>query len=118
MMTGNKLFERVLSLLGYLNSHSVRADNENLLKRAPDVINQVCLDLKIPTISRLSDNIKASDLALEALCYGVAMIMSLIDGDGARNKIFTDIYNSKRAAVLSSTESIEDKLPTIAYGVD
>ena len=117
-MTGNEIFERVLNLLGYLHSHSVRADNQNLLKRAPDIINQICLDLKIPQINRLSDKIEAKAEKVDALCYGTAMLMSLIEGDGALNKIFTDIYNAKRAVVLSSKDTVEDKLPTVSYGVD
>ncbi len=115
-MTGNDVFNRVLNLLGYLNSYTTKTDNQNLLKRAPDIINQVCLDLKIPNITRLSDEIEASDKALDALCYGAAMIMALVDGDGVKNKMFSDIYNAKRAAALSSKDVIVDKLPNAYYG--
>lgn len=115
-MTGNDVFNRVLNLLGYLNSHTVRSDNQNLLKRAIDILNQICFDLKIPNITRLSDKIEASEKALDALCYGTAMIMALVDGDGAKNKMFADIYNAKRAAALSSKDVIEDKLPKVDYG--
>ncbi len=115
-MTGNDVFNRVLNLLGYLNSCDVRTDNENLLKRAPDIINQICFDLKIPNITRLSDKIEATPQALDALCYGASMIMTLVEGDGTKNKIFTDIYNAKRALALSCTDVIEDKLPKLDYG--
>ena len=117
-MKGNDIFKRVLNLLGYINSRSVMADSENLLIRALDIINQICLDLKIPQISRLSDEIKADEKALEALCYGTTMLFSLIEGDNAVNKIYTDIYNAKRMTALSSKTVIEDKLPTVSYGVD
>ncbi len=110
-MTGNEVFTRVLNLLGYLNSQTVRGDNENLLKRAPDIINQICFDLKIGSVKRLSDKINADSKKLDALCYGVAMIMALVEGDGDKNKVFTDIYNAKRAMALSSKEYVEDKLP-------
>lgn len=113
-MTGNEIFERILNLLGYLNSHTTRIDKENLLKRAPEIINQICLDLKIQQINCLSDKIEAKAEVLDALCYGTAMLMSLIEGDGALNKIFTDIYNAKRAAALSSKAMVEDKLPTMS----
>ncbi len=117
-MTGNELYHRVLGLLGYLDVSIVRAGEDNLLKRAPEIINQVCLDLKIPEIKTLSDNIVASNTSLDALCYGVAMIMSLVEGDGAKNQIFASIYNAKRATALSKTEKIEDKMPFVSYGVD
>ncbi len=117
-MTGNDIYRRVLGLLGYLNTNIENANDNNLLKRAPDIINQICLDLKIPQIERLSDTIKANDILLDALCYGTAMLMALIEGDGAKNQIFTQIYNSKRATALSQIEKIEDKLPFVSYGVD
>ncbi len=115
-MTGNDVFNRALNLLGYLNSYTTKTDNQNLLKRVPDILNQICFDLKIPNIIKLSDKIEASDKALDALCYGVAMIMALVEGDGAKNKMFTDIYNAKRAAALSSKDIIVDKLPKTDYG--
>ncbi len=117
-MTGNDIYRRVLGLLGYLNTNTVNACEENLLKRAPDIINQICLDLKIPLIERLSDEILATKEGLDALCYGTAMIMSLVEGDGAKNQIFTALYNAKRSAALSKTEKIVDKMPFVSYGVD
>ncbi len=115
-MTGNDVFNRVLNLLGYLNSYTAKTDNQNLLKRAPEIINQICFDLKIPNIIRLSDKIEASDKALDALCYGVAMLLALVEGDGTKNKMFADIYNAKRAAALSCKDVIVDKLPKADYG--
>ncbi len=117
-MTGNDIYRRVLGLLGYLNTNTLTANDDNLLKRAPDIINQVCMDLKIPQIKRLSEKIEANDTAIDALCYGTAMIMALVEGDGAKNQLFTQIYNAKRSSVLSHTEKIEDKLPFVDYGVD
>ncbi|MBR6533389.1 MAG: hypothetical protein IKT44_03075 [Clostridia bacterium] len=117
-MTGNDVYRRVLGILGYLNTNIINANEDNLLKRAPDIINQICMDLKIPQIERLSDKIEANEVTLDALCYGTAMLMSLVEGDGAKNQVFTSIYNSKRAAALSKTQKIEDKLPFVSYGVD
>lgn len=116
-MTGNDIYKRVLNLLGYLNSGG-SYNNDMLLKRALDIINQICSDLKVPQINLLSDNIDADDLKLDALCYGTAMLMSLVKEDGAKNEIFTRIYNSKRATALSCKTVIEDKLPYTSYGVD
>ena len=117
-MTGNDIYRRVLGILGYLNTNIINANEDNLLKRAPDIINQICMDLKIPQIERLSDEIKANEASIDALCYGTAMLMALVEGDGAKNQVFTQIYNSKRAAALSQIQKIEDKLPFVSYGVD
>jgi hypothetical protein len=117
-MTGHDLYKRTLSLLGYMNTDTVTPEGDNLLKRLPDILEQICLDLKIPKIKRLSDNIEANDIGCEALCYGVAMMLALVEGDGAKNEIFTKIYNSKRAAALSKIEKIQDKLPITTDGVD
>ncbi len=117
-MRGNDVYRRVLALLGYLNTDKVIAGEENLLNRVNDIINQICIDLKIPQIKLLSDEITATPETVEALCYGVAMLMALEDGDGVKNQLFAQIYNSKRASVLSKKETVEDKLPFISYGVD
>lgn len=117
-MTGNEIYRRVLGLLGYLNTNTVNASAENFLKRALDIINQLCLDLNIPQIKLLSDKIEADSKKLDALCYGTAMLMALVEGDGAKNEIFAKLYNAKRAAALSTKEKIEDKLPFTDYGVE
>ncbi len=112
-MTGNEIYKRALGLLGYLNG-----DTENFLKRALDIINQICLDLKIPALKRLSDTLQISNQKIDALCYGTAMLFALVEGDGAKNQLFASLYNSKRATALSCSEKIEDKLPHISYGDD
>lgn len=117
-MTGDDIYKRVLALLGYLNSGNIIVGENNLLKRAVDIINQICLDLKIPPICILSDQIKASDEKLDALAYGCAMLFALIEGDGAKNQLFAKIYNGKRGRALSSKEVVQDKLPITSYGVD
>lgn len=117
-MTGNEIYKRTLGLLGYLDTSMVTPSGDMLLKRMPDVLDQVCFDLKIPTIKRLADEFKATEIECDALCYGTAMIVALMEGDGAKSEIFTKIYNAKRAAVLSRIEKIEDKLPTTEDGVD
>lgn len=117
-MTGNDIYRRVLGLLGYLNTETVIPDKDNLFKRAPDIINQICMDLRIPQIERMSDSLAANGKSIDALCYGTAMMMALVEGDGAKNRLFTQIYNSKRAAALSQKKHIQDKMPFVSYGVD
>lgn len=117
-MTGYDIYKRVLALLGYLNAADVVVGEENLFKRSLDVINQICFDLNIETINSLSCKIEANEIKIDALCYGVAMILSLIEGDGAKNKLFAQIYNAKRSKALSKSDTVQDKLPKMNYGVD
>ncbi|MBE6776827.1 MAG: hypothetical protein E7542_01765 [Ruminococcaceae bacterium] len=110
-MTGNDVYKRVINLLGYTSADNRISDTSNLLKRFLEVINQICLDLKVPQLTALSDKLECTELQFSALCYGCAMLLSLIEGDGAKNQIFTGIYNSKRSAALCTCEKVEDKLP-------
>lgn len=109
-MTGNDIYKRVINILGYTAGEKV-SDTSNLLKRFLEIVNQICIDLKMPLLSTLSDKIECTELQFSALCYGCAMLLSLIEGDGAKNQIFTGIYNSKRSSALSTCEKVEDKLP-------
>lgn len=117
-MTGNELYKRVLILLGYYGNETIKTDTDYLLKRVPDIMNQICLDLKIPPLQKLSDNINANAAKTDALCYGTAMLLTLVEGDGEKNELFTKMYNAKRATALSEKEMVEDKLPNVSYGVD
>ena len=60
----------------------------------------------------------ATEPQIEAVCYGTAMLLSLSEGETEQNRLFTQIYNAKRAAVLSEIQKIQDSLPTVSYGVD
>jgi hypothetical protein len=117
-MTGIDVIKRSLLLLGYVSTDTITANSDRLLRIGLDIINQLCFDLKMPTIDRLEDELLGDETRYDALCYGTAMLVALTEGDGAKNEIFTKIYNAKRALVLSSIEKVEDKLPSISYGDD
>lgn len=117
-MTGYDVYKRVLNISGYLNNDEMILDEQSLIKRIVDMINQICFDLKIDAISGLEDEIKTEYYKVDALCYGVAMLLSISDNEPQKSALFTQIYNSKRGAVLSQIEHIEDKLPTVSGGVD
>lgn len=117
-MRGNDIYKRALNLLGYLSTDSVTVGEDRLLTRAPSLINQICIDLKIDGLELLSDSISATPEKADALCYGTAMLLALSEGDGVKNQLFAEIYNAKRAKALSKTETVADNLPTISYGVD
>ncbi len=117
-MTGYDVYKRVLNISGYLNNGEVVVGEQSLTQRMPDIINQICQDLDIPQINSLEDSINAASQKIDALCYGTAMLLSLSEGEIEKNRLFTQIYNSKRMTALSKNEQIVDTLPTTSYGVD
>ena len=110
-MKAYDVYTKAVLRLGYNGSV-----NNRLLERAPELINQIAMDLKIEPISTLGDEIKADQTVVEALCCGTAMLLALSEGDGDKHKLFCEIYNGKRAAVLSETVFVEDKLPVAEGG--
>ena len=117
-MTGYDIYNKVLNLSGNINHIDDGFSEQIILERMPDIINQICFDLKIPTIKALENEINATEAQIDALCYGAAMLLSLSGGETEKNRLFTQIYNAKRAAVLSEIQKIQDRLPTVSYGVD
>ena len=117
-MTAYDIYARVLNISGHLNSGETTVEHQILIERMPDIINQICLDLKIPQIKALDDEMNISPKQEDALCYGVAMLLAVSESEAEKNQLFTQIYNAKRAAVLSSKGTIEDTLPSVSYGVD
>ena len=54
--------------------------------------------------------------AINIMPYGVAMLLSLIGGDGERNRLFTNLYNAKRGAVLNRVDAVTDAMPKVDGG--
>ncbi len=117
-MTGYDIYKKVLSISGYSALDQADFSQQVILERMPDIINQICFDLKIPTVNELENTIEATQKQIDALCYGVAMLLAVSEGETEKNKLFAQIYNAKRAAVLSETLLVEDKLPSVSYGDD
>lgn len=115
-MTGYEVYRRCLSLLGYTSAENETVSCKALLTRMPDIINSIAADLNIEEIPELTSPINADSKRLDALCCGCTMLLALSEGDGAKNKLFAEIYNSKRGAVLSKTGAIEDRLPKTSDG--
>lgn len=107
-MRGYDVYKKALARLGLENMQNL---DLNRLGATVEQINQISNDLKIPEIKDLSEKISCDNEHLEALCCGVAMLMSLNIGDGNKNQIYTAIYNAKRTAVLNQKDSIIDNLP-------
>lgn len=109
-MSGLDILNKAILLLGY-NKNSFSSNKNDFNLRALDIINNICIDLNIPTIDSLSGNIAANARIYDALATGVAMLLSLLEGDTNKNIIFTGLYNAKRAICLKSSSVIEDVMP-------
>lgn len=115
-MNGYDIYKKAALRLGYNSATDTTAFDSKTLSRVLEIINQIALDLKLKTIETLSQKIVCSDEKLEALCCGTAMLLSLTEGDAEKNKIFTEIYNAKRSAVLNEISTIKDTLPYTVLG--
>lgn len=111
-MSGYDIYKKSLLRLGYNDSNI----SDSKISMAKELINQILSDLRLEEINDISSEIKTSGSHLEAICCGLAMLLSLSEGDSAKNQIFTDLYNAKRASVLSEVSFIEDKLPIAMSG--
>ena len=109
-MKGFDIYKRAMLLLGYNDI----IDNSSLQTRfeeqGSDLISQIAADLRISGIPSLSVDLSASSAQTEAI-YGTAMLLSLVEGDSSKNRIFTELYNAKRAAALKNTAEITDVMP-------
>ncbi len=115
-MKGYEVYKRVLNLLGYINNDDSITSDSALYKRALYAINQILLDLKQEEIESMNDSINIPKSSVEALIYGVAMLLALIGGDGERNRLFAELYNAKRSAALSEINTVSDVMPNVDGG--
>lgn len=116
-MTGYEVYRKAAALVG-VDTAAENSQNSSVIRRASDVINQICYDLRMHGIENLSDGIlDCSEKQFDALCYGTAMLLSLSEGN-AKNSAFTDIYNAKRSAALAGRSVLKDVIPKDDGGVD
>lgn len=111
-MTGYDVIRRAMSLLGY-SGGSDPSESEKNSANGFEFIKQLTSDLRCGCVSSLSDSLDISHAKEEALCYGTAMLFALAEGDGEKNRIFAEIYNSKRVTALAETAVIKDSLPKV-----
>ena len=116
-MTGNDIFKRCLALLGYTQAESEAVSCKALLNRMPEIIASICFDLKITPVFDLEGEITANDTQLDALCCGCTMLLALSEGEGGKHRLFTELYNARRAAALSEISTVKDCLPVTDGGL-
>lgn len=112
------VFERVIALLGYSNADGTHNGLEVLKGRMVCCTNQIMSDLGLNlNLSSLEDSFEISSLGVDAVVYGVAMLLSLGINDGEKNVLFAGLYNIKRAAFKSTITEKSDVLPCDNGGV-
>lgn len=107
-MKGYDIYKKAAIRAGITENDTL---SDSFTKKGEEYINQIANDLNIVGINSMSDKINCSSLQAEALCCGVAMLISLSISDSEKNSVLTDIYNSKRASALSKISSVEDVIP-------
>lgn len=104
-MKGIEIFEKALTLLGYINQEGSFLDSLNL--KALNVINTVYADLYFLLHSDGFKPLKSLDdtpllsnrILLDVMPYGVAMHLAQNMGDGLNQQIFATIYDAKRCSI-------------------
>ncbi len=117
-MNGYEVYKKALSLMGQEDYTGESIEDIGLAKKALNSIETICLDLEIKPPKSLSEEITADAVVCDACVWGVAMLLSLGLGDTQANRLFCDIYNSKRAYIKSKSEKIKDTLPVDDGGYD
>lgn len=110
-MKGLDIYNRALNLLGYSGETADRLNQEALAESGKELINQLLCDFGDLHIELLSNELAVSKEVFDALCCGTAMLLSLAEGDGGKNAVFTQLYEAKRAKALANVSIIEDRLP-------
>lgn len=110
-MKGFDIYKKAMLLLGYNDIISNPPLQAGFEEQGADLIAQIAADLRISGEISLSSDLNIGTEQAEALIYGTAMLLSLTEGDAAKNRIFTELYNAKRAAALKKIEKIKDAMP-------
>lgn len=112
-MTVNDIYSRVLILLG---EDGLREElNDDTLSKSHFLssFNEIMSDLT----DEENEYGMYSELDLpqplrQAALYGTAMLLSLENGQTESNRIFCELYNSKRAAAKGRLKQIKNVIPT------
>lgn len=113
-MTGYNIYKKICALLGYSVGSDSHSDRRT--ERMTSIINQIAQDLKIDAISSLSEKIETTPQKKEALIYGCAMMLAVTESDSSHANLFGELYNAKRGAALSCTDTRQDTLPAPSEG--
>jgi len=120
-MTGQQMFDKAMTLLGYVGSHNEISGKDELLTRGLAFINQIYSDLHYASdtinfisLNNINDEINLPTRALyDVMPYGVAMFLAQAEGDGDNQQMFSALYNQKRGSVKAPPKTIIDSMPKV-----
>lgn len=113
-MTVYDIYKRVLVFIGEDEIINMNSDDSALKKRFLTAINEIAEDITgIGANYEMFSEILLGSPAVQALTYGTAMLLSLENGQTETNRIFCELYNSKRAAFMGKTGKISNSIPTV-----
>lgn len=110
-MRAEMIYDTAVMLAGRDIYNEYIEDNDYQKRRAVFLINQVLLELSLPLIVSLNENITAEPKFLDALCYGTARLIAVSASDSVTANTLTETYNAKRAAALCSITTIKNRIP-------
>lgn len=113
-MKGIDMFKKAM----YLSGHDFPNPNHGDAINEISYINQIYSDLHYATketefvpLKTLSEEINLSERAVnDVMPYGVAMLISESENDGAKQQLFAIKYNQKRLS-LTGSGNVKDVLP-------
>lgn len=109
-MTVKEIFDSARALLGYSLSEDCSAEYPFEVN-ALFFFNCIYFELTGNTLGSEEEAVEASPAVLDALPYGIAMLLSLYAGDTAKQNFLADIFGAKRAKCRASLSKIKDVLP-------
>ena len=110
-MTGYDVYESAMMLLGYVRADGSLSEDDGIKQRAVFAINAIAADIGLQkTIKNLTEELCAEKRFLDAMAYGVGMLLSLGEEDSEKNETFSKIYSAKRATLKSGSGKIKDLL--------
>ncbi len=88
--------------------------DEGIKRSGVGVINTVLLDLKLPTVCSLTDEISAESGVFTVIACGVAMLLAVYLGDDAALSSLNEVYSSARKGLLRGVVRVK----STAFGGD
>ena len=108
------IYKRVLILIGEEEIVNMNTDDSALKNRFLTALNEIAEDITGLGVNYdMYSEIALESSAVQALTYGSAMLLSLESGQTETNRIFCELYNSKRAAYMGKTGNIINSIPTV-----
>ncbi len=108
-----EIYNETVSLLGYNDLGESLNNNDIFIKDFLICVSRVITDLTDKEVSfkTLGQEIDVKQGLKSTICYGTAMWLALILGDGNRHNFFAEVYSRMRTKCKTTLINISDTLP-------